>query len=379
MESKKEPRDVLVVYHYIAKYREPIFNAMLDNSSFHIAADIQGNSSIELIDKEFYSNANFIRLRNVWLSRSILWQIGLINKVVSNRYKTVIFLGDPYFLSTWVSLVISKLYGKKTILWTHGFIRSGGFKDKVKLLMYKLADALFLYGDAAKTNLVNKGLSSSKLFTIFNSVDYFLQRDIANSIDNSSLRLLKNQLFHNSGLFQLVFVGRLTKQKKLTDLVYLLSNLKDKGVFVNLLFIGDGEEREEIEKLAISMSLNKQICFYGKTYNEVELAYLISSSDLCVAPGEVGLTAMHVMGYGVPVITHDSYKDQMPEYESIVVGKTGLLFEYGSFDSMVNTVENYICDPIPNVKENCLDIIESKYTATAQMSVVMASIEKVLS
>ena len=55
----------------------------------------------------------------------------------------------------------------------------------------------------------------------------------------------------------------------------------------------------------------------GECYSEETNAKLIYNADLCVAPGNIGLTAIHVMMFGCPAITHNDFKWQMPEFEAI--------------------------------------------------------------
>lgn len=52
-------------------------------------------------------------------------------------------------------------------------------------------------------------------------------------------------------------------------------------------------------------------------------AEFIYNADLCVSPGNVGLTAMHSLVFGCPVITHNCFEWQMPEFEAIQPGITG--------------------------------------------------------
>ena len=56
-----------------------------------------------------------------------------------------------------------------------------------------------------------------------------------------------------------------------------------------------------------NLNLQDQIWFYGACYDESKLGELIFNADLCVSPGNVGLTAVHSMGYGTPVITHNNF------------------------------------------------------------------------
>lgn len=376
--DKKSKMRVLLVYHYVAKYREPIFRELAETGNFNVAADTQSNNDIEIVSPDFYQPSFFIKLQNVWFGRSFLWQMGLLKQVFSRKYDAVVFLGDPFFLSTWVSVVFIKLMKKRSVLWTHGFIRNGGTKDQIKLFLYRIVDALFLYGDHAKENLIQYGISKDKLYPIYNSLDYLEQKKLRDSVNADRVKQIRANLFEEDH-FQIVFVGRLTHHKKLNVLIELLVELEKRGVIANLLLIGDGAARTELENLVCSFKgLKSRVNFYGKTYEEEELCCLLMSSDLCVAPGEIGLTAMHVMAYGIPVVTHDDLNSQMPEYESVIEGLTGRLYSHGVFDSLVEVVENCIQNPIVNVRSNCISLIEAKYSPVAQKRLILKALGEIL-
>lgn len=72
------------------------------------------------------------------------------------------------------------------------------------------------------------------------------------------------------------------------------------------------------------MSLDGQVHFYGSVYDEQAISDLLTDVDICVAPGDVGLTCMHSLVYGTPVIIHDNPDFQMPEYEAINPWQNGL-------------------------------------------------------
>ena len=61
-------------------------------------------------------------------------------------------------------------------------------------------------------------------------------------------------------------------------------------------------------------------------YDENEIGDLIYNADLCVSPGNVGLTAIHTLTYGTPVLSHANFPNQMPEFEAIDKDFTSFLF-----------------------------------------------------
>ena len=131
---------VLVVYHYIASYREPIFRELRsgsDNESFYFASDVSSNNDITLVDDSFYQANEFRTLRNIWLFGG-LWQIGLLKLLAREKYDVVIFLADPSFFSTWVASIYLKFKSTKVLFWTHGFVRGRTPKNLLKLIFYRI-------------------------------------------------------------------------------------------------------------------------------------------------------------------------------------------------------------------------------------------------
>jgi glycosyltransferase involved in cell wall biosynthesis len=366
----------LIVYHYVALYREPIFKELVNKSDCHVACDYKSNNDIETvaINSEFYKK-NFSKLDNKWLFKSLLWQRNLLNLILSRKYDKVIFLGDPHFISTWFAIFLNKIIGIKSYLWTHGFLnRSGKFLESIKIFMYGMCDGLLLYSHGAKNDLIKAGIESAKIHVIYNSLDYERHKIYREALSSNDITKCKKNLFKNPNLLQLMFIGRITKQKKLDMLVKALVSLHGSGQKVNLLIIGDGSQKASLEKLVSDNSLNDYVCFYGKSYGEKELAPLIMSSDVCVSPGEIGLTAMHSLGYGTPVITHNDRNKQMPEFEAVISNETGVLFNEGSLESLVESITNYQQLDLIALRANSIAIIEKNYTPQAQFKLIEKAI-----
>ena len=124
-------------------------------------------------------------------------------------------------------------------------------------------------------------------------------------------------------------------------LIEALSILRDRDECYNLVLIGGGEAKEQLESLALKKGLSANVWFYGECYDEAINASLIFNADLCVSPGFVGLTAMHSMMFGTPVATHNCFKRQAPEFEAIKEKETGTFFEMNQLDSLVCTISNW--------------------------------------
>lgn len=176
----------------------------------------------------------------------------------------------------------------------------------------------------------------------------------------------------------LIFIGRLTAVKRLDLLIEALAMLKEQGKMFNLTLIGDGTERQSLQQLAKVKEVESQVWFYGACYDERTNAELIYNADLCVSPGNVGLTAMHVMMFGTPVVTHNNFSHQMPEFESIHSGITGGFFVQNDVDSLVDCILKWFethKGKRDEVRKACYKEIDTQWTPEFQMSVIRKNLK----
>ena len=81
---------------------------------------------------------------------------------------------------------------------------------------------------------------------------------------------------------------------------------------------------------------------------------------------------MHSLVYGTPVITHNDFTDQMPEFEAIIPGKTGDFFIKDSIDDLSNSIGKWIgnMEKREDVRKSCYEIIDKFYNPTFQLQVI---------
>jgi glycosyltransferase involved in cell wall biosynthesis len=89
-----------------------------------------------------------------------------------------------------------------------------------------------------------------------------------------------------------------------------------------------------------------------------------------VAPGEVGLTAIQSLSFGVPVITHGDFSNQMPEAESVVHGITGWLFEKNSVDGLRLAMEAALSADIDVMRPACFGMVDNFFNPRKQVQVI---------
>jgi len=232
-----------------------------------------------------------------------------------------------------------------------------------------LANYHLLYNNRAKELLIQEKFDANSLYVVYNSLDYELQRKIFNTLNKRYLDERKQEIFGNSNK-TIIFIGRITKEKKLDLLIDSLNILKSKGSNFNLLIVGDGSEINHI-KMACTKNGLENVKFWGPCYNEYIIGELIGLADLTVSPGNVGLTAIHSLTYGTPIITHNDFKNQGPEVEIIEEDITGAFFKKNNYNSLAEEIIKWF-EKHPSTEKNrasCRKNIDKYYNPQYQSSV----------
>lgn len=302
--------------------------------------------------------------KNIYIG-PFFWQRGAL-KLLWKDYSDYILQGDVYSLTVWLFLLLKRINQKNVYLWTHGaYGNEKGLKKFIRKKCVSLSTGTFLYGRHAKDVLQNWGIPGEKLHLIYNSLDYDEQLPVRQSMFESDFY---KQHFKNNNQ-NLVFIGRLTPVKKLDQVLKAVAHLKEQGVIYNVTFVGDGTEKNKLEDMSNHLGLSENVWYYGSCYDEKRIAEFLYNADVCVSPGNVGLTAMHAMTFGCPVISNDNFNKQMPEYEAIEDGVTGAFFHEDDIISFADSIKRWLDSSKDRdaIREACYRVIDEKYNPHVQV------------
>jgi len=352
-------------------YRKSIWDRLLDNDNNEFTFCFSNESFKDVrsheVSKYNYKN-RFHKIKNLKIFNWIYWQTGILS-ILLKRVDTVIFLGEMSILSTWITTILLRIKNVRVIFWGHGIYgKDWGLKRYLRISFLKLANHNLVYEKFAKELMIKNGFKEFEVSIIYNSINYYEQLSLFKGL----LKTEDQKIFQNEAP-TLLFIGRLTKVKKIDQLIKAAIILNKRSKY-NLLIIGDGEMRDELKTQAKELIHSKNCIFYGECYNEKELSKLIYNADLTVSPGNIGLTAIHSLSFGTPVCSHSNYDNQMPEVESIINGVNGFLFLENDIESMVNGISKWFERTKPIDKAIIRDIIDKKYNPEYQEEVILKAI-----
>ncbi|WP_110239769.1 glycosyltransferase family 4 protein [Nocardioides gilvus] len=330
-----EPVRLSVVYPHLPHYRYGVFAALAADPRLdvtYVADDFESTGTIETIPLAVVPS---VEVRNVHV-RGLLWQHGLMRAVGRGRPDAVIFLGDASYLSTWVLALLLRLRRVPVFFWTIGWHRpETGVKRFIRMAFYRLADGLLLYGDWGVALGESHGYPGSRLFRVGNSRTSSMAEIPMSAAETERLR---------SGLEGMqddvvAAIVRLNPTKRLDLLVDAAGILKRRGTPTTLLVVGDGPERDRLERQAAELGVDAR--FLGALYSEEALAQVYAAADLTVLPSAAGLTVIQSLEHGTPVVTHDDPHQQMPEAEAVRPGVTGDTFRVDDAEDLARVMKSW--------------------------------------
>lgn len=124
-------------------------------------------------------------------------------------------------------------------------------------------------------------------------------------------------------------ISNLRPVKRVQDVISVFYNVQ-KEIPSKLMFIGEGPEREAVERRCAELGITDKVIFFGRS-NEIDK--ILCFSDLFLLPSlteSFGLAALEAMSSGVPVISSNT--GGIPEVN--INGVSGYLSDVGDIDDM---------------------------------------------
>lgn len=299
------------------------------------------------------SVAGFKQIKNhFFLKRSFLIQTGMWKDVI--RCSTLVIEMNPRILSNWVTLIVRKLLKKKTILWGHAWPRSGSQSksDKLRKIMRDMGDSIIVYTKSQQEELV--------------AAEPHLKVNYApNALYFKDEMNVKSETTED--INDLIYVGRLTVLKKPMLLLEVFHKIMPElDEHVNLILVGDGEEKSRLEEYVVKHKLEHRVVLTGHVSNYQQLSEYYSKALFSVSPGYIGLSVTQSFGFGVPMLVSRN-ENHSPEIEAVIENENALFFETDNLESFKDKIlliykekEHWI-----NKRQNVCETCKEKYSINA--------------
>lgn len=213
----------------------------------------------------------------------------LVSKLVKNKNYDIIQVRNDIF-SSLIVLFLKKKYNFPFVFqysfpietckhnkvekqYIHYFCKIQIFLQKYIL---KKADLVFPISKCMEMKLIKEGIPKSKMMPLPMGVNPKWLSFKENALNIKEKYNLRD--YH-----VLLYIGTMDKLRSLEIIIYTMLKILKNEPKTKLLMVGDGNDRNNLEKLATKLEINKNIVFTGQI-PYFDIPSFISISDVCLSP-----------------------------------------------------------------------------------------------
>lgn len=227
------------------------------------------------------------------------------------------------------------------------------WKESAKRWFFSRCDGVFGYGIRSKEYLMTYGVTEEKIRFRCQAAA------LPPSYDVTAVRAAyQTQPDRAATLPKFLYVGRLSVEKGLMDLLQALSRFRETQGDATLDLVGAGSQEQHLAAEAERLGLENLVRFLGPK-NMEDIAGLLVSSVALVLPSRSepwGLVVNEALSYGCPVLV-SNVCGCVPEL--VIDGVTGYSFEAGNINALCDRMSAAVALSLnrSGVAEHCMRLI----------------------
>lgn len=354
--TRRRPR-VLLQYLSAPEYRSSLFSSLANDPRIEFAIACGRESPYPGIVSYWPAERSVVsfELHNtVWsvCGKRVIIQRGVTDVLRQYRPDCLIMLGvDPAIVSNVPLFLEARRRGIATLWWGHGtWGNQGRLGQRLRSLFYHKADGVLVYDERGRQRMIDDGIPPHRVHVVGNC----LNGESYSSLQTAPLP---------ADPVRLVLSGRIVARKRVDILIEALAELDARGMNVELDIIGDGPERASLERIASACGIRARLHFHGAVYGDAADA-IIRQAHIGVIPSAAGLSVIHYMANGLPVIAGHDRSRHGPEISAVVDGITGRFFEDGSATSLADSVQALL-PTLSEMSRNAREKVRTEYSPAA--------------
>lgn len=266
------------------------------------------------------------------------WQVGVSLKGMAPG-DVLVVCGEVQTLSNLWFAFWARVKGIAVVWWGHHqSATSTARRTRIRLWLAKrLADVFLCYTKTGIDFLVDRGFDPRRVFATWNTIDQAPIESAIRQWDSVALAEFRKHMAIE-GHPVLLICSALREKTRLDLLLYAMADVRLLERKTILVIIGEGPKEEACRQLAKDLKIENSIRWIGATRDQMQMAPWFLSASMYIYPGAVGLGLIHALAYGLPAVVHGNAERQMPEFEAMEDGKTGVLFRENDIDDLVQKI-----------------------------------------
>ncbi len=269
----------------------------------------------------------------------IYWQSGMSVRGLKKGDVLVVGGSIHYFSTLWTCLM-AKIHGVRIVWWSHHMSpTSTELSARIRFAIMNMlhVDSVLLYTKAGIEWMRARGYKHPRIFATGNTLDTGKIDEAIRLFDTSTLSRWQKKNGIEDG--NLLFFCSVIRDKSALDVaIRALASQELTELNCRLAIVGDGPARDRCVELAKELNVTDRILWLGAIRDQKDLAPWFLSAKLFVYPGSIGLSILHSLAYGLPVVVNDCPSHNGPEYEILQEGVNGFTFREGDAASLSSVV-----------------------------------------
>jgi glycosyltransferase involved in cell wall biosynthesis len=377
MTSLPSPRARIYHQSLWARYKGQIFSRMhavgerngLNTAFIHVAETSQNRMTLGGVDRSYHQYPYEVLFAGAYENISSLkLAMRLISDLLKHPSELVVLPGY-HRPEHWVMLIVCMLLRRKRAVWVDSTTydrKKSRFKEAAKRFFFLRCDGFFCYGIRSKEYVASYGVDERKIF-------YRCQAAaLPPGYDASAVRrYYRERPPSMSGAPRFLYIGRLSAEKGLYDLIDAFAATREKMPEARLDIVGSGHFEREVRERCQSAGVDSAVDFLGPKTAE-EIGQLLMHSDALVLPSHSepwGLVVNEALSYGCPVVVSDIC-GCVPEL--VIEASTGYSYPCGDVPALTAAMVS-IAEMVPEraaVAMRCLEVIEQYTTDNAALEIL---------
>lgn len=342
---------VVLVQPALPKYRLDFFHriatAFCGDTRVYFSPTDMGTLTDQNLDVSWAHRLGSLRK----IMPGIYWQVGAL-KIPMRKGDVLVLSGNPRVISTLFLLLKARFAGAKVVWWGHFWSStSKRWRHLLRMLLMRLSHAILFYTDQE----VREYRSQSR------SKDVRLVRALNNGLNISEIKCSRLDYVSKERASSMLFIGRITQKANLDVALRALASIHDSQVALDV--IGDGPGLESLKEYAGQLGVADRVRWHGAITDEGEIARIANCARAFMYPGEVGLSLLHGMGYGLPAIVHSDRWKHMPEVAAFEEGVTGETFSPLDAEDLAKTTVSLLQNfsKLDAYSSACIEVVDHKF------------------
>jgi glycosyltransferase involved in cell wall biosynthesis len=285
------------------------------------------------------------------------FDMGVIAKLVQLiRERDIHIIHTHGYKSDILGVIAARKAGIRCVSTPHGFENAKDLKLRLFIWLgckaMSFADKVVPLSPQLMKDSRNVGVRQSKLEYIQNGVDL-------SEVDEQ--RRKPNPMKGADGTKRIGFVGQMISRKNIHDILDIFESISRDHDNLKLVFVGDGDQRKELEEYASHLDSRDRIEFLGFRDDRLEL---LQSFDLFVMTSTlegIPRCLMEACAMGIPVAAYD-----IPGIDQLITHEqTGLLAPLKDKQTLQGYWERLLFDVecATKIAEHARDFVHTHYSA----------------